>query len=289
MQLSASPDQYSNGEAVRAWNLYTGDPHKRTAEYGDTLVRLLRARGVRTVLDAAAGIGVDSLLLLSKVFKVTSVDLNDGMVEEMKKERVKRGLEDWQIGNGDWLDLEHAKVTHPKGGYDAVICIGNSFAHLPDSSPDQRIHRLAISNFRALLRPGGTLVIDHRNYDYIVTHGAIPNTNSKLYYQGGDRIHSLKTELEKGEEGKVTQITLRYEIDMRGHTRGDEEMRATQSGEQIPVCAFTLTYFPHLLGKFLELLSGVFGKGADHVVLEDFKEVLVRVETPSYFIHLIRK
>ena len=43
-----------------------------------------------------------------------------------------------EIGEGDWLDLENCEdtITHPEGGYDAVICIGNSFAHLPDFAGD---------------------------------------------------------------------------------------------------------------------------------------------------------
>ena len=58
--------------------------------------------------------------------------------------------------------------------------MGNSFAHLPDFNGDQREHGLAIQNFYNLVKPGGILMIDHRNYDYILDHGHAPSKN--IYY-----------------------------------------------------------------------------------------------------------
>ena len=143
-----------------------------------------------------------------------------------------------EIGEGDWLDLENCEdtIVHPEQGYDAVLCIGNSFAHLPDfagdnvslgefqfrfqflfcflkffpdnlnvlddknlrhnslsviiKNPSQSLHKLAISNFHKMLKPGGILIIDHRNYDHIIKHGALPNCSSKLYYQVNTRLLS---------------------------------------------------------------------------------------------------
>ena len=66
------------------------------------------------------------------------------------------------------------------GGFDAIVCMGNSFAHLPDFNGDQREHGLAIQNFYNLVKPGGILMIDHRNYDYILDHGHAPSKN--IYY-----------------------------------------------------------------------------------------------------------
>lgn len=59
--------------------------------------------------------------------------------------------------------------------------MGNSFAHLPDFDGNQTNHILAIRNFHSFLRPGGILIIDHRNYDHIVNGGKAPMKN--IYYQ----------------------------------------------------------------------------------------------------------
>ena len=268
---------------------------KRTAEYGHILIDYLHKHNVKTVLDAAAGTGVDSVLLLEAGFQVKSVDLSEEMLAEARKERQRRagepGFEDWEIGRGDWLDLENVErsVSHPVGGYDAVVCIGNSFAHLPDPSSDQADHKRALSNFHKLLKPGGVLVIDHRNYDYILEHGTIPNSASKLYYQGGDRIHKITTSLSyKG--GVCNEVSLEYEIDTTGHSDdASHEMRTKQDGSQIPVSTFTLSYYPHKIAQFVQLLKSVFGDDADHTLMRDYRTVVEEGYVPSYFIHVIKK
>lgn len=65
-------------------------------------------------------------------------------------------------------------------GFDAVICLGNSFAHMLDSFGDQREQIQAIKNFEQCVKPGGLLLIDHRNYDNIMSTGATPA--KCLYY-----------------------------------------------------------------------------------------------------------
>lgn len=36
------------------------------------------------------------------------------------------------------------------------------------------MNRQALSNFERCVKPGGLLLIDHRNYDYIIKHGNAP-------------------------------------------------------------------------------------------------------------------
>ena len=85
------------------------------------------------------------------------------------------------IEEANWLFLnEDIVVPRNSAGFDALICMGNSFAHLPDFHGDQREQRKAIENFHSLLCPGGILVIDHRNYDNILEQGNAPKNN--IYY-----------------------------------------------------------------------------------------------------------
>ena len=85
-----------------------------------------------------------------------------------------------EIEEGNWLSLQETQITVPEGGFDAVICLGNSFAHLPDFQGDLSNQKLAIENFKDMLKPGGVLFIDHRNYDAILDTGKAPSKN--LYY-----------------------------------------------------------------------------------------------------------
>lgn len=84
------------------------------------------------------------------------------------------------IEEANWLSLYDDIKDIVKDGFDAVLCLGNSFAHLMDSSPEQLEHKKAIKNFEKCLKPGGMLLIDHRNYDNILETGATPAKS--LYY-----------------------------------------------------------------------------------------------------------
>lgn len=84
------------------------------------------------------------------------------------------------IEEANWLTL-YDDIKHIIGdGFDAVICLGNSFAHMEDNFGDQREQKQAIKNFEKCLKPGGLLIIDHRNYDNIMETGATPGKS--IYY-----------------------------------------------------------------------------------------------------------
>ena len=76
-------------------------------------------------------------------------------------------------------DLEDVPEV-PEGGFDAVLCLGNSFAHLPDFEGENLKQKIALENFRAMVKPGGILLLDHRNYDDIITTADVPEKN--VYY-----------------------------------------------------------------------------------------------------------
>ncbi|KAL0969890.1 hypothetical protein UPYG_G00234040 [Umbra pygmaea] len=129
------PDQYADGKAAKVWQLYIGDTRSRTEEYKTWVVSLLKEHKVQKILDVACGTGVDSIMLVEEGFKMTSVDASDKMLKYALKERWERRKESvfdqWVIEEANWLTLTE-DVQKPNDGFDAVICLGNSFAHLPD-------------------------------------------------------------------------------------------------------------------------------------------------------------
>lgn len=80
-------------------------------------------------------------MLLEEGFQVTSVDASDKMLKYALKERWERRKEEpfdrWVIEEANWLTLEQ-DLEKPGDGFDAVICLGNSFAHLPDFKGEAR-------------------------------------------------------------------------------------------------------------------------------------------------------
>ena len=116
---------------------------------------------------------VDSVMLLQEGFELVSVDASDKMLKSAYKTRWDRRKEDvfdkWSkfilaelfffikyqpklpfltvIEEANWLTLEKDIESHIEEGFDAIVCMGNSFAHLPDFHGDQREQQLAIDNF----------------------------------------------------------------------------------------------------------------------------------------------
>lgn len=83
------------------------------------------------------------------------------------------------IEEANWLTLYDDIKDIVNTGFDAVVCLGNSFAHLMDND-EQLLHKQAIKNFEKCLKPGGMLLIDHRNYDNILETGSTPAKS--IYY-----------------------------------------------------------------------------------------------------------
>ncbi|KAF4526034.1 hypothetical protein B566_EDAN000827, partial [Ephemera danica] len=269
------PDQYADGKAARVWQVYIGDKNLRTKHYRDFLVGLLREKGCKTVLDVACGQGVDSILLLEEGFKVTSIDASDKMLKYALKTRWNRrkepAFDQWVIEEANWLTL--TDDIHGQQ-FDAVICLGNSFAHMPDTSGDQSEQRRALKNFERCVKPGGVLLIDHRNYDYIIDKGATP---AKSIYYNSKHTTDIKTSV-LFVNGIATLVTMDYEMDISDIASGEEET----------VSQFRLSYYPHRLNKFNEMLDEAFDGKARSRIYGDFKP-LSEIQDPAFYIHVLEK
>ncbi|EAX04124.1 GNMT isoform 1 [Pan troglodytes] len=275
------PDQYADGEAARVWQLYIGDTRSRTAEYKAWLLGLLRQHGCQRVLDVACGTGVDSIMLVEEGFSVTSVDASDKMLKYALKERWNRrhepAFDKWVIEEANWMTLDKDVPQSAEGGFDAVICLGNSFAHLPDCKGDQSEHRLALKNIASMVRAGGLLVIDHRNYDHILSTGCAP-PGKNIYYKS-DLTKDVTTSV-LIVNNKAHMVTLDYTVQVPG---------AGQDGSP-GLSKFRLSYYPHCLASFTELLQAAFGGKCQHSVLGDFKPYKPgQTYIPCYFIHVLKR
>jgi len=131
---------------------------------------------------------VDSVLLLEEGFEVVSIDASYQMLKYAEKERWARrnepGFCNWEIEEGNWLTLpEDIKpfLNENEELFDAIICLGNSYSHMLDEYGDQREQKLGLGNFEKCIRPGGLLLIDHRNFDQIIDTG-VTRAKSLAHY-----------------------------------------------------------------------------------------------------------
>jgi SAM-dependent methyltransferase len=131
----------------------------RDAGEGEFFTRLLRGEGVKTVLDAASGTGYHVWALSRDDFTVVASDGEPEMVRQTRENMASHGLS-IAVYEADWRQLSDVVP----GQYDALLCLGNSFCHLFSAEDRSR----ALAEFRAMLAPGGLLLLDHRNYDALL-------------------------------------------------------------------------------------------------------------------------
>ncbi|HLY25728.1 MAG TPA: class I SAM-dependent methyltransferase [Aggregatilineales bacterium] len=143
------------------YHLFFRDWEATIQREGSALRKIFRGQDVRSVLDASCGPGTQSIALARLDFDVTAADPSFGMLIKARQYAQQHNVaDDITFVRAGFLELPFALV----GPYDAVITKGNALPHLLS---DAEITQ-ALSNFYNLLRPGGSLVIGIRDFDFLL-------------------------------------------------------------------------------------------------------------------------
>jgi SAM-dependent methyltransferase len=110
------------------------------------------------ILDAACGIGTQTIALAMRGHAVTGSDLSQAAVARARVEAEARNLE-VPLYAADLRDLSAV----PGGPFDAVVIADNALAHLPSKDD---VRQAAVSAARQLDR-GGVLLATMRDYDVL--------------------------------------------------------------------------------------------------------------------------
>ncbi len=163
--------QYSS-DFVSRWDELI-DWDKRAAGEGPFFTDLLLHAGACRIFDASTGSGFHAVQLRKAGFDVTACDGSPTMVERARANFASRRL-DIPILCRDWRRLDPRQL----GTFDAVLCLGSSLCHVFDEG--ERIE--VLKRFRGLLRPGGVLLIDQRNFQAILEGHFV--SSGRYYYCG---------------------------------------------------------------------------------------------------------
>lgn len=161
-----------NADFVSRWDELI-DWNKRAEGEGDFFIQQLLRVGACRVFDASTGSGFHAVQLRHAGFDVTACDGSPTMVRRAKANFASRGLH-IPIIRRDWRDLDPRQL----GRFDAVLCLGSSICHLFEQSDRVEV----LQRFRRLLRPGGMLLIDQRNFQAIL-NGRF-TASGRYYYCG---------------------------------------------------------------------------------------------------------
>ena len=180
--LASKKDQIITSQL---WGEYI-DWLKRRKGEREWLLKQLRKYHCKKVFESALGDGCDAIYLVKKGLDVVANDIDEFMlkkaIKNAKKEKVllKTISLDWRF-----LDKEV-----PKNCFDAILCLGNSLACLLKKNDQLK----ALKQFYRILKGKGILIIDERNYQYMLNNsemcvkGKFPYSGKYVYC--GRNFHS---------------------------------------------------------------------------------------------------
>jgi len=158
------------------YHLLYGDWDTAVDRQGTSLARLLAAHGVapgQPVLDAACGIGTQTLGLIQHGYRLTASDASAAAVQRLQHELAQRGFQG-QAQVDDLRTLGHV----PPGSMAAVLACDNSVPHLLSDAELLQCFRACLRS----LRPDGIAVYSVRDY------AAIPRVDPDVRPYGVRRV-----------------------------------------------------------------------------------------------------
>jgi SAM-dependent methyltransferase len=189
---------YNTKTLVELWGDFI-DWEKRREGEGDFFRRLLAGR--KSIFESCLGDGCDAIHLTKGGFDVTSNEI-DSLFEGKARENAERHGVRLNITDFDWREMDrHLR----EGRFDGALCLGNSLTYLFSKEDQMR----TLQNFRFLLRKGGILIIDERNYQYFLDNsekilkGDFRYSGKYMYC--GTRVHGKPVEIEEN------KVVMQYE------------------------------------------------------------------------------
>ena len=144
-----------------------------------------------SVLDIACGTGQHIIALQKQGFTGSGADISEKMVEIARENAQSAHLEIpfSQAGFGELA------LTYGDQQFDSIICLGNSLPHVLN----EEAMMAALADFKSVLRPGGKIIIQNRNFDSIL------------------KTHNRWMDPETHREGEHTWVFMRfYDFDPDG-------------------------------------------------------------------------
>jgi SAM-dependent methyltransferase len=154
------------------WGVGLTDPFRLEAQYydkiwglakkckaeADVLNQILKKQGASRILDLGCGTGSHCLELSKLGYDMVGLDISETMLRKAKKKFSEDVQAEFVLGDmiNVYSSLKSAKIALP---FDAVICMGYSFAHLVD---DESLGE-TLMEVQKVLKPKGIFIFCVRN------------------------------------------------------------------------------------------------------------------------------
>lgn len=137
------------------YHLFFSDLGRSMQQEGRWLTPVLKAHGVRSVLDASCGAGRQAIPLCKQGFAVTAADPSEAMLHEAESIARLHGVS-FPTLNARFADLS----SHFHGDFDAVIALGNGLCNLEHIEDIE----CALRSMHACCRPDGICLIGIKDF-----------------------------------------------------------------------------------------------------------------------------
>lgn len=205
------------------------------------------------VLDAAAGIGCESVYLQQHEFDVTYNEIEP----RLKAIATQRAHQVGEVLNTTSLDWRRLDQHWKRPCFSAVLVLGNSLCLVLDE--DER--KKCIVQFFKVLKPGGILVIDERNFPYILREKVNIERRPVEAFRYTRSVMYCGTVVQ-GVPEKISEEKVRFVYFRKSDARNLDEAQRHQVG--------TLDMYPFKAKELQQMLEDA---GFQQVrVFSDFKE-----------------
>lgn len=150
-------------------------PDRRWTRLKPFLEQVLASKKNTEILDAAVGIGCETVRLLNDGWRIKGNEFEASFRDVARKYAANHGIAKLDLDGVDWTQLTR---HYGSDRFGAILVLGNSICLLPNPSA---VHR-AIKEFYEALQPEGLLVIDERNFARIVTEEALVRENPAEHF-----------------------------------------------------------------------------------------------------------
>jgi len=147
--LSNDYDRFVNWDSRLSFELPFIETQLRSISSADQPLR---------VLDAACGTGMHTLALAKRGYHAAGADYSPAMIARARQNALLAGL------TVDFQTAGFGALAEKFAHFNALLCLGNSLPHVDGAAE----LALALEDFAAVLRPGGLLLLQNRNFDLVL-------------------------------------------------------------------------------------------------------------------------
>lgn len=172
------------------------------------------------IFDSCLGSGLDAIPLAKRGYTIIGNEFDENY-RKTAKNKINEEKVKIELINYNWLNLNQ---YHTKTLFDVVLCVGNSICYIFGKEAQQKV----IRNFHRLLKKDGILIIDERNFQFMLdrqkeilgdkekfvsTHSGL----NKHFLYGGEKYYPYPVKIEENlvimglwETGKTKPLSHFY-------------------------------------------------------------------------------